>query len=238
MIQDGRYMKTENNEYYKNLYDVYYSSKLREKQDKIWKEICKYFDRFILPENNTPDGIIVDVAGGACNFINNISSDCKKYVIDLNPDTRDKYAMAGVTAIIDRIENLPKHFKPETVSMFFVSNFLEHITKQDIRQFFDHSFRLLRKGGELWIMTPNIRLSKGAFWDWFDHITPLTERALISEAIVHGYKVRYVIPKFVPAEMQYTKKPKFPFLVRWYLRLLPLSGYIFGGQSFIILRKY
>ena len=103
MIQDGRYMKTENNEYYKNLYDVYYSSKLREKQDKIWKEICKYFDRFILPENNTPDGIIVDVAGGACNFINNISSDCKKYVIDLNPDTRDKYAMAGVTAIIDRI---------------------------------------------------------------------------------------------------------------------------------------
>lgn len=230
-------MNTENNEYYRKLYNVYYDSELRKKQDGVWREICKYFDKFILPENNTSDGIIVDIAGGACNFINNINSNCKKYVIDLNPDTRDRYAATGVTAIIDKIENLPVHFKNESVSMFFVSNFLEHITKDDIKHFFDNSYKLLRKGGELWIMTPNVRLSKGAFWDWFDHITPLTERALISEAIVHGFTLRYVVARFVPAEMQYTKKPKFPFLVRWYLRLLPLSGYIFGGQSFIILRK-
>jgi len=95
---------------------------------------------------------------------------------------------------------------------------------------------MLEEGGEVWILTPNIRYTGAKYWDFYDHITPVTEKSLIEQAELAGYKVRICIPKFLP----FTTKSRFPqaqWIVRLYLKLMPLSGKIFGEQSFLALSK-
>jgi len=165
-----------------------------------------------------------------------MESKCKnRFAIDVNPDV-EHYASKGVKVIVDNIGNLSRHFDKETVSLFFMSNFLEHISKDAISRLLKTAYSLLEKGGEVWILTPNIRYVGGKYWDFYDHITPITEKALIEEAQVIGYQVKKCISKFLP----YTTKSRLPqasWIVKLYLRLMPVSGKIFGEQSLLILVK-
>lgn len=178
---------------------------------------------------------IVDVAAGYCDFINHMDGNCSKYAFDINPDVQ-KYAGKGVTAIIDSIGNLGKHFPKGSVSLFFMSNFLEHLSKAEISSLIELEYSLLEEGGEVWILTPNIRYTGGKYWDFYDHITPITEKAMIEEAKLAGYKVRLCIPRFLPFTTK-SRLPQAPWVVRLYLKLLPFSGMFFGEQSFLIFRK-
>lgn len=159
----------------------------------------------------------------------------ERYVIDLNPDVLTN-ATDGVCPIHDEIVNLDKYFDEESVSLFFMSNFLEHISKEEISSLLNTEYRLLHQNGELWILTPNIRYVGGKYWDFYDHITPLTEKAVIETAEVCGFRLKKCITKFLP----YTTKSRLPkngWIIRMYLRLMPLSGKIFGEQSFLIFVK-
>ena len=89
---------------------------------------------------------------------------------------------------------------------------------------------------EVWILTPNIRYVGGKYWDFYDHITPITEKALIEAGELCGFRVRKCIKKFLPFTTK-SRLPKAPWIVRMYLRLMPLSGWFFGEQSFLILQK-
>lgn len=178
---------------------------------------------------------IVDVAAGYCSFINHIHCDCRKYALDVNPDVK-KYAGRGVEALVDKVGNLGMHFEKGTVSLFFMSNFLEHLPKKEISYLLRMEYRLLEKGGQVWILTPNIRYVGGKYWDFYDHITPVTEKALIEEAELIGFQIKKCIPRFLP----FTTKSRLPqsrWIVRLYLHLMPLSGKLFGEQSFLILSK-
>lgn len=228
-----------NGDYFEKLYATYYSPEMRRIQDQVWQILCKDFFTKFLPQETSVAGqkkVLVDLAAGGCNFINNIHSGMAEYAFDINPDVKD-FAREGVTAIVDQIGHLAQHFEEGSVSVFFESNFLEHIDRETIVELFKTQHRLLREGGEIWILTPNIRYFHGAYWDLFDHITPLTERSLITLAKSLGYKVKVVVPKFIPGQLMYTKKPKWPWLVALYLKLMPVSGWFFGEQSFIILQK-
>lgn len=215
------------------LYNSRFHSEDKERKNGTWKEICAYLQRFI-PKNKK--NIIVDVAAGYCDFINNIVCDNgEKYAIDINPDV-EKYARNDVKVIVDDIKKLSSVFSDSSVTIFFMSNFLEHITKNEISDLLRCEYELLEPKGEIWILTPNIRYVGGKYWDFFDHITPITEKAIIEEAEAIGFKVKKCIKRFLP----YTTKSKLPqsdWLVRWYLCLMPISGYLFGEQSFLILAK-
>jgi len=66
-------------------------------------------------------------------------------------------------------------------------------------------------------MQPNIKYVKGAYWDFFDHITPLTESSMCEALEMAGFRIKKVIPRFLP----YTTKsriPQHPFLVWMYLK--------------------
>lgn len=213
------------------LYDNRFEATEKERKNVIWKEICNYLNG----KASKKYKVVVDIAAGYCDFINNVNYNCKKYAIDVNPDVK-KYADKNVEAIVDNIENLSLHFKENSVSLFFMSNFLEHIPKECISRLLQTEYSLLENGGEVWILTPNIRYVGGKYWDFYDHITPITEKALIEEAELVGFKVNLCIPKFLP----YTTKsrlPQAPWIVHLYLKLMPLSGKIFGEQSFLILSK-
>ena len=70
---------------------------------------------------------------------------------------------------------------------------------------------------------------------FYDHITPIDDRALVELLEIIGFKVTLDLPKFLP----YTTKSKLPkslFLLRFYLRIRLLQK-IFGGQAFVVAEK-
>lgn len=216
------------------LYQVRFSEAEAKKKSLIWKEICRFLKKY-LSCDACGDKLVVDIAAGYADFINNYETRAKKVAIDVNQDLVS-YTSKDIETIIDGVENITKYFEHGSVSLFFQSNFYEHITKQQITQLLKDEFVCLSEGGQNCILTPNIRYVGGKYWDFYDHITPITEKALIEEAESIGYEVKKVICKFLP----YTTKsalPQSPWLVRLYLLLMPISGAIFGEQSLIILKK-
>ena len=214
------------------LYQTRFQAVERTEKDSVWGGgICSYLENF-LPHTTKS---IVDVAAGYCDFINHIGFKCKKYAIDINPDV-EKYAADDVKIYVDDITNMSRYFEKGTVSIFFMSNFLEHIRKEDISKLLEQEYDLLEPKGEVWILTPNIRYVGGKYWDFYDHITPITEKALMEAGELCGFHVRKCIKKFLPFTTK-SRLPKAPWIVRMYLRLMPVSGWFFGEQSFLILQK-
>jgi hypothetical protein len=95
--------------------------------------------------------------------------------------------------------------------------------------------RVLKPGGRMIVLQPNIRFVGAAYWDFLDHKTPLTERSLAEAAETTGFEVERLIPRLLP----YTTKsrlPQHPALVRAYLRV-PLAWRLLGKQTLLVARS-
>ena len=230
-------MQSHNNNELQELYKNRFSDKENQKRKVIWQKICNYLADNFFSKNISSSSIVVDVAAGYCDFINNIfvGKEIHKYAVDINPDVK-KYAADDVVVYNDDVQNIEKHFKQGSVSLFFQSNFFEHLTKEQIKTVLEKEYRLLQEGGMICILTPNIRYCGGKYWDFWDHITPLTEKSLIEITETIGFKIAKCLPKFLP----FTTKSRLPqngWIVWLYLKLMPLSGWLFGEQSLILLSK-
>lgn len=222
------------------MYNARFSGEeVHRKRNKIWEALCaNYFQNWIPPsifEEGNSKTTIVDVAAGFCEFINNIKAG-NKIAIDLIPDTT-KYASGDVTVIIESAFNLVECLGTEAADVVFISNFLEHLdTKEQVSDIFAQAKLVLRTGGRLLILQPNIKYTGGKYWDFFDHKLPLTEDSIIECAGLHGYKTVKCVKRFLP----YTTKSRFPqakWIVALYCKMMPLSGCFFGEQSFIVFEK-
>jgi len=205
---------------------------LRQK-NKMWYTLCvNYFQRWLPLSCNTNNckSIVVDVAAGYCEFINNIKA-TYKYAVDLNPDVQ-KFANEGVTTVVGTISDLVKVIDADTVDAVFLSNFLEHLdSKEQVIDIFAQAKSLLRKGGRILILQPNIKYTGSKYWDFIDHKLPLTENALIECGEIHGFKTVACVKKFLP----YTTKsalPKASWIIALYCKLMPFSGWFFGSRAF------
>ena len=70
---------------------------------------------------------------------------------------------------------------------------------------------------------------------FFDHVTPVDDRALCELLATIGFRIKFVLPRFLP----YTTKstlPKSLMLLKIYLRI-PMLYKIFGGQAFVVAEK-
>ncbi len=97
------------------------------------------------------------------------------------------------------------------------------------------TFSLLKPGGHVLILQPNIRLIGGSYWDFIDHQTALTEKSLSEAASMAGFKTKQVIARFLP----YTTKsrlPQHPVLVRAYLHFPP-AWLLLGKQTLYLGEK-
>src|SRR5207247_10220069 len=112
----------------------------------------------------------------------------------------------------------------------FFSNYLEHLPSTEaVLEQLRVTFALLKAGGRVLILQPNIRLIGGAYWDFIDHQTALTEKSLAEAATMAGFRTKQVITRFMP----YTTKsmlPQHPLLVGAYLHL-PQAWLIFRKQT-------
>ncbi|MEO8672515.1 MAG: class I SAM-dependent methyltransferase [Tahibacter sp.] len=195
----------------------------------IWKVLCEdFFSRYVNPTDT-----VVDIGAGYCEFINNIKA-IKKIAVDLNSDVR-RFAGADVQVINESCTAISQ-LESNSVDVVFMSNFLEHLPNKNlVLDTFRECQRILRPGGHVLVLQPNIRFLAGEYWDYFDHHTALTDRSLVEGLQLAALTPTVVIPRFLP----YTTKsrlPQAPWLVRLYL-MIPLAWRILGKQAFVVARK-
>ncbi len=196
-------------------------------KDTIWREVAGYIQRWV-----PLDGRVLDVACDLGYFIRHIragerwATDIRDVGAKLGPEIRfvqvDGLALSG---------SVPRdHF-----DVVFVSNYLEHLANPDAVIAQLREIRsVLRTGGRLIVLQPNIRFVGAAYWDFIDHRVALTERSLVEAANAAGFEVETLIPRFLP----YTTKSRLPrsgWLVRTYLRL-PFAWRLMGKQTLLVAR--
>jgi 2-polyprenyl-3-methyl-5-hydroxy-6-metoxy-1,4-benzoquinol methylase len=207
------------------------NSKILERKNKIWQVLCHSFFQKYIPEGST----VLDIASGYCEFINNIKAG-EKIAFDLNPDTK-LHAAKDVQVVEDSFFNMEAHLQGKKVDIIFASNIFEHLdTKDQVVLAIKKSAEALNPKGRLIILQPDIRHTGAAYWDFIDHKVALTGEALIEAGEMCGLKVACQIRKFLPYTTK-SKLPQHPFLIWLYLKLMPLSGFFMGQQTFLILEK-
>jgi hypothetical protein len=202
------------------------------RKNKIWQILCKHFFQKQINE----DSVVLDIAAGYCEFINNIKAK-EKIAFDLNPDTK-RYANESVQTIEDSFFNMDAHLQNKKVDVIFASNIFEHLdTKEQVVLAIKKCSEALNfNSGKLMILQPDIRYTGAAYWDFIDHKVALTGEALIEAGEMCGLKTVYHIRKFLPYTTK-SKLPQHPFLIWLYLKLMPVSGFFMGQQTFLILEN-
>jgi SAM-dependent methyltransferase len=192
---------------------------------QMWDVLCRqFFQRYV-----STDATVVEIGAGYCEFINHIRAG-RKIAVDLNPDTRTHAApdVTVITSSTSKIDGL----EPSIADVVFASNFLEHLSRQEILATLQEVRRVLKPSGRFLVLQPNIRYCKEDYWQFFDHITPLCERSLTEALQMTGFDVPYVLGRFLPFTTQ-GRLPNSIGLLKLYLRLRP-AWRIFGQQSFFI----
>lgn len=202
---------------------------VEQRRAEVWQTLARhYFHRWINPSDT-----VVDLGAGYCEFINSIAA-ARKYALDSNPASADKAAPEVTLLSQDATEPWP--LASESVDVVFSSNFFEHLTgKQDFARCLGEARRVLRPGGRVVAVGPNIRFCPDTYWDFIDHHLPLSDRSMVEALEVAGFQPEMVVPRFLPFTMS-NRVPHRPFWVRLYLKA-PLAQRLWGKQFLVIARK-
>jgi SAM-dependent methyltransferase len=212
------------------LYAARFSESERKARAVLWRTLWSaFFFRYVAPE-----ATVLDLGAGNCDFINSVRAK-RRIAIDLNPDM-PTYAEAGVEAHVAPLLEVGTLVEPASVDVAFASNVFEHLRSPDaLLEVLATVRSLLRPGGRLIVLQPNVRLVGGTFWDFFDHTLPLTEKGMTEALTVAGYRVVETRARFLP----YTTKSRLPqtsLLVRLYLALRP-AQWLLGKQMLVVARR-
>jgi SAM-dependent methyltransferase len=208
------------------LYERRFSAADRRAKDALWRVLCAdFFQRWV-----PADARLIDLGAGLCEFVNHIRAR-EKWAIDTDPelplraapDVRTRCAPAHDLAWLESA----------SVDVVFASNVFEHFaSKDDIVTTLREVRRVLRPGGRLLVLGPNIRYASRVYWDFFDHHVPLSDRSMAEALETSGFTLELVRARFLPYTIK-SRFPRWPVLVRVYLRCPPLH-LLFGKQMFLV----
>ena len=212
----------------KEIYEHRFDEADREVKEAIWQELGRFLQRYIEPGSR-----VVDIACDLGYFIRNINA-ADRWATDIRdvegalPEDVHFVRASGLE-LADVMPN--EHF-----DLAFFSNYLEHLPSTEaVLQQLRVTFSLLKPGGRVLILQPNIRLIGGSYWDFIDHQTALTEKSLAEAATMAGFKTKQVIARFLPYTTK-SRMPQHPLLVRAYLRFPP-AWLLLGKQTLYLGEK-
>ncbi len=212
----------------KEVYEQRFNQEDRVGKEAIWRELGAFLQRYIEPGAN-----VVDIACDLGYFIRNIKA-AERWATDIRDVAEALPADVHFVRVsgLDLADVLPNsHF-----DLAFFSNYLEHLRSTEaVLQQLRVTFSLLKPGGRVLILQPNIRLIGGSYWDFIDHQTALTEKSLAEAAAMAGFTHKKIIARFLP----YTTKsrlPQHPLLVRAYLAFPP-AWLLLGKQTLYLGEK-
>jgi SAM-dependent methyltransferase len=212
------------------LYSARFPEADRAAKDAIWKVLCPhFFQRYV-----NPNDTVLDLGAGFGEFLRHIRC-ARRVAVDIER-LSGRTLPAGTQEVFTPSHQLSAHVPPDSIDVVFCSNFFEHLpdkaiflaTLAEIR-------KVLRPGGRLLALQPNIRFVGGAYWDFVDHHLPLTDRTLVEACESSGFEIAEVIPRFLPYTTR-SRIPQSPWLVRLYLAV-PVVWRLLGKQTWFVARK-
>jgi hypothetical protein len=211
------------------IYGRRWTGENRAEMRELWKVLVEeFFQRFI-----DPQGTVLDIGAGYCEFINSVKA-ARRIAVDANPSLCD-LAAPDVEPLVTSDLTLPS-IPDGSITNVFTSNFLEHLgSSDDVLALLRTVHNKLSDDGSVLILQPNFRLIGAAYFDFIDHHVVLTDKSLIEALDVTGFRVTHVVKRFLPYTSK-SKLPRSPSLVRLYLRLRPL-WWLFGKQTFVVAHK-
>lgn len=213
-----------------SIYRQRFSAKELADKKILWETLCRHVFQQYVPH----DGTVVDLGAGNCEFTNAIHAR-RRIAVDLNPET-GVFADQGVEFL--ETSSAEMSALPDgSVDTVFTSNFFEHLpNKELLLATLRESHRVLRDGGKIVVLMPNIRAVGGRYWDYLDHYLPLTEVSLVEGLSLAGFTAERVVPRFLPYTVRGSRLPVTSALVRLYLAFPP-AWRVLGGQMLVVASK-
>lgn len=198
------------------------------KKNIVWKEVAAYIYKL----TNHPE-VVLDPAGGMCEFINNIPAG-EKWTVDLNEEFLNKYADQSVKKVVGN--NLAVELPENYFDLVFISNFLEHLDSQEqVSEFLQKMFQTVKPNGFIAVMGPNFKYAYREYFDFADHTVCLSELGVAEHLVGAGFNIKKIYPKFLPLSFR-GNLPVNKFLVQTYLQM-PFAWNFFGKQFLILAQK-
>ena len=196
---------------------------------ELWTPIVEYLSRWI-----PADGAVIDIACDRGYLIRNVRARERwaTDVRDLSASFADgaiRFVHAEGLALSGAVPN--DHFDAA-----IMSNYLEHLPSTDaVLVQLREARAVLKPGGHLIVLQPNIRFVGGSYWDFLDHKVALTDRSLAEAAVTAGFEVERLVARFLPYSTK-SRLPQTPAIVRAYLRV-PLAWRLLGKQALLVARR-
>ena len=196
---------------------------------RVWGMLTRdVFQRYV-PE----DGTVLELGCGWGEFINQIRARTK-YGMDLNPEAGRR--LDADVRFLEQDCSEPWPVAAASLDVVFTSNFFEHLPdKGTLSRTMKEALRCLRPGGRLVCLGPNIRYLPGAYWDFWDHYLPLTDRSLVEGLELAGFAIERSWARFLPYTMSQDRRP--PLWTLWCYLRLPIAWPIFGRQFLVVARR-
>ncbi len=211
------------------LYRNRFSAEARRARERVWQVLCRHFFQRYVRESDTT----LDLGCGFGEFTRFIRAR-RKIAVDLN---RDVAALLPPDVEFHAADARELDFLPSAaVDVCFTSNFFEHLgSKQELDAVLLEVHRVLRPGGLLVALQPNIKYAPGDYWDFYDHHLPLSHVSCAEAFGKAGFEVVELVGRFLPFTTC-SPLPKHPLLVRLYLWARP-AWRLLGRQFLIVGRK-
>ena len=198
-------------------------------RDSVWQVLVRDFFQYYID----PSAAVLDLGSGWGEFIRHVHAH-RRIAMDLNPDMPSHVGPRVETILQDCSQ--PWQISDCSLDVVFASNFFEHLPDKDaLRRTLREALRCLKNGGRMICLGPNIRFLHGAYWDFWDHFLPLTDRSMIEVLTLTGFTMERIEPRFLPYSMSQRFTPPIAF-VALYIRL-PFLWRILGKQFLLVARK-
>lgn len=207
------------------LYDHRFDEQSREGRKRLWGVLVRSCFQKWIPSSAT----VLDLGCGFGEFLNQVRC-ARRIGVDLNPESA-KHLEAGIEFHAGDVRNLEK-LQDNSVDVVFTSNLMEHLpSKGDVERMVREVRRVLKPGGQFIALGPNIAVLPGRYWDFWDHVTPISDNSLAELLGLIDFKVVEQRARFLP----YTTRSPLPqssWIVWLYLKLPP-AWYFFGRQFLV-----